>query len=78
MNFYNLCSAKLYTEAKTIIEAKTDWVEAYKSQTLSSVIDELERGVMIRTANGGHTAPYKVSDVKSIVENIALRDEVCF
>ena len=76
MEFHNLCNTELYNEAKRIIDAKTDWVDGYKSQTLSSVIDQLECGVIIRTAHGGYATPYKISDVKAIVENIAFRDEV--
>lgn len=74
MEFYNHCKQELYEEAKRIIST-FDWHPSYKSQTLSSVVDELECGRMIRTETGGYTIPFEVSDVKDFVRIVSQRDE---
>jgi hypothetical protein len=74
MEFYNHCNQELYDEAKRVIST-FDWHPSYKSQTLSSVVDELERGIMIRTETGGYTIPFEVSDVKDFVRIVSKRDE---
>ena len=73
MKFYNHCNIKLYNEAAKIIELTT-WADVYKEQTLDNVADELESGRMIRTNHGCYTAPYRINDVKGIVNIVANRD----
>lgn len=78
MNFHNLCTVELYNEAKRIIDTKTNWVDGYKSQTLSAVVDKLERGVMIRTTHGGKAMSYKLADISSLVREIERQDDAEF
>ena len=73
MKFYNHCNIKLYNEAAKIIELTT-WADVYKEQTLDNVSDELESGRMIRTNHGFYTAPYRINDVKGIVDIVSNRD----
>jgi len=70
MKFYNHANTSLYNEAIKIISNET-WANSYKRQTLNNVVDELEKGIMLTTETGGYTVPFRVSDVKSIVDIVS-------
>ena len=74
MKFYMHCNIQLYNEAAKIIELTT-WADSYKKQTLNNVSHELECGRIIRTKYGGHTVPFRINDVKGIVDIVSDRDD---
>lgn len=73
MKFHNHCTAKLFNEAKRVIDTKT-WHPSYKEQLLCRVENMLEVGNMIRTETGGRSIPFIVSDVDSIVTTVSDQD----
>jgi hypothetical protein len=73
MKFNNHCTEELYNEAKQVISTK-DWHPLYKDQLLVNVEDFLERGNWVRTETGGHSVPFNVGDVSSIVTIVSDRE----
>ena len=75
MEFFNHNNAALCTEAERIVN-DLDGVKSWRDHILDSVCDKLEAGFMTRTATGFESVPFKVGDVKGIVDNVVARDEM--
>tara|TARA_R110001632_G_scaffold120720_2_gene233422 strand:+ start:1142 stop:1375 length:234 start_codon:yes stop_codon:yes gene_type:complete len=72
MNFNNHCNEALYTKAAEVI-SNIESDQKWKEYLLLETVDLLERGRMFRTSSGGETAPYRVSDVKMLVDAAELK-----
>lgn len=75
MEFFNHNNAALCNEAERIVK-DLDGVKRWREHILNSVFDKLEAGFMIRTATGHKSVPFKVKDVKGIVDNVVAIDEM--
>lgn len=65
----------LYNEAENIVQHIPNWHPKFKEQFLLQVVDRLEQGRWVRTENGAHTVPYKVSEVAMIISQEIRKSE---